>query len=451
MQDARHIATLIRKHLRQELPETGRAELDAWLEGDPGRRAYLDALTEGDGLLDDLALYDRLWGEGTGEARLARIERYIRAGGQFEAPPANAQVTKKVRWRARVARALPYAAAIILVASVVGWWAVSHQPSAVDIAATEILPGTNRATLTLADGRTIDLSEEQEGIIIQDGITYLDGSRVMENEELRMEHERPTLHSITTPKGGTYQIALPDGSKVWLNAASTLKYPSRFSGETREVILEGEAFFDIVELQGIPKAFGTPASNVKSSAGGVKSSVGARVSRVPFNVQTANQVVDVLGTQFNISAYSDDPETKTTLVEGKVRVVGQAEAHNHTPNESGVTLSPGQQSTTRGSSITVTTVDTEYYTSWKDGYFSLKGTIPEVLRQVARWYDVEVVFEGGMGRYTEVLDVQIPRDVMLADVLAALELADPAFAYGLTAIANKNDHKKPERRLTVSR
>src|SRR5690606_18295116 len=119
-----------------------------------------------------------------------------------------------------------------------------------------------------------------------DGITYLDGSLVLGEQVDRETSEQ--VHTLTTPKGGTYQITLPDGTKVWLNAASTLKYPSRFSENERIVELVGEAYFDVAKAE------------------------------TPFRVMSKGQRVEVLGTRFNISAYADDPEIKTTLVEGKV-------------------------------------------------------------------------------------------------------------------------------------
>ncbi len=301
------------------------------------------------------------------------------------------------------------AAAILIMAVATAWLLWGGQWPVVggrQFAAADIAPGRNSATLTLADGRTIDLSTEQEGIIIQDGITYLDGSLVMENEALKMKNEGPgdengILNSITTPKGGTYRITLPDGSKVWLNAASTLKYPSRFDSDERVVFLEGEAFFEIR-----PQVRNVETHDYAS-----------------FKVQTAGQVVNVIGTEFNVSAYADDAETKTTLVTGKVRVVGPVEAHSHAPNKSSVILSPGEQSTTRGSAITVQEVDTESYTAWRDGYFKFQRVpITDIMQQLARWYDVDVRYDGPVKdmRYSG----RIARTVNISAVLRLMELTD---------------------------
>src|SRR5690606_11646560 len=159
----------------------------------------------------------------------------------------------------------------------------------------------NRATLTLADGRVVNLSQSQSGIIVGDGITYLDGSTVFGqgagSTEQGTRHKGVTTDNLqlTTPKGGTYQITLADGTKVWLNSASTLRYPSRFDGDERIVEMEGEAYFEVAPF--------------------------SSKSPRPFLVKTENQTLKVLGTHFNVSAYADEEETKTTLVEGAVQIV----------------------------------------------------------------------------------------------------------------------------------
>src|SRR5690606_32308419 len=135
----------------------------------------------------------------------------------------------------------------------------------------DIEPGGNKATLTVADGQTIHLSTEQTGVIIGNQITYADGSAVLSNEHQILDAS--TLLSLSTPKGGTYQITLPDGTNVWLNSASTLRYPPRFDDSERIVELEGEAYFEVVPADGKPR---------------------------PFRVKTKEQTVEVLGTHFCI-------------------------------------------------------------------------------------------------------------------------------------------------------
>src|SRR5690606_17891872 len=166
------------------------------------------------------------------------------------APLANKPAVRRLRW-------LPYAAAAVFVFALVGTWLFFDglfglKPNIEVAASTDIEPGGNRATLTLADGRILDLSDNQSGVIMGDGISYLDGSVIIDNGQLTMDNTdipESSLsiinYQLSTPKGGTYQITLSDGTNVWLNAASTLKYPSRFSGDERVVELEGEAYFDV--------------------------------------------------------------------------------------------------------------------------------------------------------------------------------------------------------------
>ncbi len=376
-------------------------------------------------------------GNATAE-QVARIETWILEGqvndmdlSEAELEAELEQIRKRLPLRRpiqRIRRWLPYAAAAAILLAV-GWLLlVDSRESSVDsLAATEILPGGNRATLTLADGRVINLDEAQTGIVVgAEAITYDDGSVVSPADS---PHAGLTTYDLqlTTPKGGQYQITLPDGSKAWLNSASTLKYPSRFSGDSREVILEGEAFFKIQEIQG------------------------ARVSRVPFKVLTAGQTVEVLGTEFNISAYKDDPETKTTLVEGSVKVTPGTQT-GLTTNDSRPTtnvLTPGQQAIVSGTRIEITAVDTEPYTAWKDGYFVLEATIPEMLKQISRWYDIEVVYKGHDGENTGYY-AKLQRDLPLSDILEGLQVADPTLKYSITPVKTASANRNG-RRLTIFR
>ncbi|SEL73948.1 FecR family protein [Parapedobacter koreensis] len=296
----------------------------------------------------------------------------------------------------RLRKWLPYVAAALIAlavgALVIGdqWSITGDQWSAINDA--DIAPGGNRATLTLADGRTIDLSEAQGSIIIGDRITYADGSLVLSSgsgeQPPKTNHDESRLLTLTTPQGGTYQITLPDGTKVWLNAASTLKYPSRFDRKERIVELEGEAYFDVSEQW---SAADSRSANKK----------------IPFLVKTKEQTVEVLGTQFNIMAYADEVETKTTLVEGKVKV-------------SDFTLKPGQQATLRGTAIDIQVADIQSVVAWKEGYFVFNGTeLRDAMRQLSRWYKVEVIYEGNIPRTP--FFGKISRDDTLVEVLDILK------------------------------
>ncbi len=401
MVDTHDIARLIKKHLEGALTPEEQARLDAWVAGAPENSAYFEHIENGDAVLEDLKELHRLLGpEETSwpEVLAARLNKAIggvcEKSAEADIPEVQAKTRHLPKW-------LPYAAAV-LIALGGTWFFFGHE--VIDrlsadrrVTAEDIAPGTNRATLTLADGRTIDLDEGQTGIVVgAEDITYQDGSAlglppsgavgVGANDyspDVSGSAQSVNMLSLTTPKGGTYQITLPDGSRVWLNAGSTLKYPSRFSGEERIVELTGEAFFEIR-----PQA-GKVGANKYS----------------PFNVQTASQTVHVLGTQFNISAYADEASTKTTLVTGRVRVaISPPGEPVPTGREGrGVTeeLKPGEQSITRarlpgqGADIQVHSVDVTAYTAWKSGKFIFTGKpFTAVMAELARWYDLEVVYDG---------------------------------------------------------
>ena len=264
----------------------------------------------------------------------------------------------------RITHWLPYAAAVIVL-SLAGFFFWEQTQTVGDqttkeqeLATAEILPGGNRATLTLSDGRTVDLDSAQTGIIIRDGnIDYHDGTTI----HASIHHSSSiTYHSLTTPKGGTYQVTLPDGSKVWLNAGSTLKYPSRFTAGERLVEIVGEGYFSV-----------------------------ARDESKPFKVISSGQQIEVLGTEFNISAYADENSTQTTLVNGSVRVVPAAGAPVH--------MRPGEQATLRGAQLEIRPVDIVHATAWKNGRFSFDGkSFDQIMNEMARWYSLTVAYEGGV-------------------------------------------------------
>lgn len=231
-----------------------------------------------------------------------------------------------------------------------------------------INPGGNKAYLTLADGKKISLTDAENGTIQQQkGLKISktdDGTLVY--EVAKTEHQEKNVktlyNTIETPRGGQYQINLPDGTKVWLNAASLLKYPTQFSGSKRIVELEGEGYFEV-----------------------------AKNKNQKFIVKTASQEVEVLGTHFNINGYKDEATIKTTLLEGAVRI----SLARGKKVEASTLLKPGQQSELFGKTIDVKSVDTENVLAWKNGDFIFKGDdFNSIMRKIARWYDVEVVYKG---------------------------------------------------------
>ena len=234
-------------------------------------------------------------------------------------------------------------------------------------AAQQIPAGGNSAVLTLDDGRQISLSAAKKGTLAtESGISIAktkDGQLVYHLSNVN----KPNIYNtISTPNGGQYQVVLPDGTKVWLNAASSLRFPLTFDQlSERKVELKGEAYFEV-------------AKQFKKG----------KSERVPFIVQTEKQQVEVLGTHFNINAYKEEPGLKTTLIEGSVKV---------TDHKNTVTLKPGEQAIDSNGQLLSAKVDVEEVMSWKNGYFRFNNTdLKTIMRQASRWYNVDVVYEGNI-------------------------------------------------------
>ncbi|AMR33155.1 hypothetical protein A0256_17895 [Mucilaginibacter sp. PAMC 26640] len=227
----------------------------------------------------------------------------------------------------------------------------------------DALPGSNKAVLTLTNGKTIVLDNAQNGTLAKQGETVVnktnDGQLVYNASIAGKADEPVAINTITTPRGGQYQIKLPDGTQVWLNSASSLKFPTRFSGDSRNVEITGEAYFEV---------FKNPL--------------------MPFKVKTSRAEIEVLGTHFNIMDYTDESVMKTTLLEGAVNVI---------TGTSSKKLKPGQQAQikTGGQTKVVDDVDVDDETAWKNGIFQFNDAgVDKILRQASRWYDVDVVYKG---------------------------------------------------------
>jgi transmembrane sensor len=268
-------------------------------------------------------------------------------------------------------RGIAAAAAILLVIGAGVWFFYSSQylvfssQTVSGQSANDIAPGKNTATLTLANGKTINLSDAKTGVVIgENNLAYNDGSLV----QVSVPSPGAKAQLIaSTPRGGTYQVILPDGSKVWLNAASSLKFPSSFANTAkRHVELNGEAYFEV-----------------------------AKDKKHPFIVQTGQQEIMVLGTHFNVSAYRDETANTTTLLEGSVHVSRLLTKAGKNMDFAGKILIPGQQSVLTDQSFQISNVDTEEAVAWKNGYFRFnKENIVDVMRKISRWYNIEVAYEG---------------------------------------------------------
>jgi transmembrane sensor len=248
-----------------------------------------------------------------------------------------------------------------------------------------IQPGSNKAVLTLGDGRTIILDNAASGQLASESgttIVKMKDGEIAYNASTTTR-EQITYNTIAIPRGGQYNLTLPDGTKVWLNAASTLRFPTRFTGNTREVELDGEAYFEVAKNQ-----------------------------EMPFFVNAQEMKVKVLGTHFNVMAYKDEPEIITTLLEGKVKL------SSTTRN---VLLAPGEQGLFSANNFKVKKADLNEAVAWKNGYFIFNGeNLSAIMRKISRWYDVDIDYNTHNGNLTYTGSVS--RFKNISEVLKVLSL-----------------------------
>jgi ferric-dicitrate binding protein FerR (iron transport regulator) len=286
-----------------------------------------------------------------------------------------------------------------------GYFLFNHKQSQTEIVRTPIpqmkpvTPGGNKALLTLANGSVIVLDSAANGALTQQGKSIVfkkqDGELVYKTEG-NSKSQTVAWNTISTPRGGQYQVVLPDGTKVWLNAVSSLRFPASFTANERVVQLTGEAYFEVMKER---KPFIVDILPPAGRAGGGH--------------------VEVLGTHFNINAYNDEPVTKTTLLEGSLRVSKEAAS---------VIIKPGEQAAISGESgkpskIMVQTADVEEAVAWKNGRFQFNNAdVETVMREIARWYDVQIEYAGKVP--AEKFEGEIPRNSNINEVFKILELSN---------------------------
>lgn len=255
-----------------------------------------------------------------------------------------------------------------------------------------ILPGHDGATLTLADGSKVVLDSLGNGLLtVQNGTKVVLNGGQLTYQAGDTSAAAVTYNTISTARGRQFKVTLPDGSQVWLNAASSLRYPTAFTGDERSVEITGEAYFEV-----------------------------AKNEKMPFKVKANSQLeIQVLGTHFNVNAYEDEEAIRTTLLEGKVKVTpvlgSQLAAHRSQ------LLSPGQQAQIINNQLSIiNNADVGQVIAWKNGVFNFQdATLETVMRQLARWYDIEVVYEKGIPNIA--FEGEINRQNELANVLHILE------------------------------
>jgi transmembrane sensor len=285
------------------------------------------------------------------------------------------------------------AAAVLLLAGSATWYWKTTPPPAPPVVKVQpgAMPGGNKAVLILANGSTITLDSAQNGALALQGGTQVSK---LANGQLayttgNTNTKEVLYNTIATPRGGQYQITLPDGTKVWMNAASSLRFPAAFTGSQREVELTGEAYFEV-----------------------------AQAANMPFQITVKGMKIAVLGTSFNVNAYDDESSIRTTLVSGSVKLMKATTTQ---------LLRPGQQAqlNTQGNWQVATVADMESVLAWKNGRFQFEeAEIAQVMRQIARWYNVEIVYQGAIIK--QHFNGGISRDVPLSKVFKMLEATGAA-------------------------
>ncbi len=300
---------------------------------------------------------------------------------------------RNINWRK-----IAVAACFLITLSVAGLFFI-HRPLISNNAIVEsqnILPGGNKAVLTLANGKTITLNDHSDGKLATQGNIQITQVKhgVLAYQSGVNTGKSAVLNKITTPAGGQYHLILEDGSQVFLNASSSITFPTSFSAGTRLVKITGEAYFEV-----------------------------AHDAARPFEVQSMGQTIRVLGTHFNINAYSDEPSIKTTLLQGSIMV---------SSNGASNTLKPGQQASVSKNGIVIAAANVDQAVGWKNGDFIFNNEdLPTIMRQVARWYDVDVIYRNA-GNERKFFGT-ISRSKKLVEILKALEM-------------NQNVHFKTEGR-----
>jgi transmembrane sensor len=284
------------------------------------------------------------------------------------------------RWRNLVA-----AASISVFLSVGGYFLfhkAAPQQQIAQIQKQDIAPGGNKAILTLANGQRLILTGAKNGLLANQGNTTIsktaDGKVVY--NAAASESGKVIYNTITTPRGGQYHLTLADGTDVWLNATSSIKYPTAFTGKDRQVEITGEAYFEV-----------------------------AHNAAKPFRVMSNGQTVEVLGTHFNVNGYPDESETRTTLIQGSVKVTKTG------TNETNI-LKPGQQAILSDRLFAISNVKTDDAIAWKNGYFMFNNEpLESAMRKISRWYDVDIEYRdsglknentyGSLSRFSDVSKV----------------------------------------------
>lgn len=380
MEEVRRIVVLLTGYIHQTLTRGQQHELDEWIAASDQNRMFFEEVTNQEKIQQTLAWLD--------QSDAPEKLKALKAQLQFTAKPGTVRLRKV--W--------PYAiaASFIIIAGIAIQLIFSEKP---DPAVAPIIaekqqdvpaPNEDKATLTLADGTVITLEQAKDGELATQGnalvskqagqLVYHTGAGSTPNTAL--------FNTVKTPRGGSYPLTLSDGTRLWLNAASSIRFPAAFTGHERRVAITGEVYFEV-----------------------------AKNAAKPFRVEIEEKgtVVEVLGTHFNVNAYTDESISSTTLLEGSVKVLAGTKE---------LILKPGQQArlSSSGSLDKITGIDTDEAIAWQKGLFQFTNAdIRTLMRQLSRWYDIDVSYEGNLpGILTT---GKAPRNISLANLLKILSLS----------------------------
>ncbi|WP_134090747.1 FecR domain-containing protein [Olivibacter sp. XZL3] len=336
MQDPLEIARLIAGYIRQTLTEEEEAHFKTLLADDPRIRKLLESYKNN-----------------------AHVEQKLHALQRHDVANAWERfVDKKYKKKSQIGWISAVSAAAILLLVLMGPWNKHKDakiiPDKYKRYANDVLPGGNQAQLLLSDGRTVELNDQAMELHEKNGIVLSGATGELVYSQAAQKGSQEIYNTVVVPKGGTYKITLSDGTRVWINASSSLRFPVNFAANERKIQLKGEAYFEV-----------------------------NKDHHNPFKIEMNGSDITVLGTSFNVAGYEPD-KTTTTLLNGAVKV-----SNRHSEN----ILKPGQQAVVQENDIKVGTADLEKSVAWKDGYFMFsEDPIVPVLEQIARWYDLELAF-----------------------------------------------------------
>jgi transmembrane sensor len=378
------IGSLLLKHHKGELTEEEQTILDNWVNASAGNKQLFATLTNNDDLQAKLNQLHEI--EATKEATKRRVMESLSMGAIVT--PIKRTTTHSI-WKT--------VAAAVTITAVVGtgaWFLLRKdkpqqvavvQPAANKLA--DVMPGGYKAQLVLDDGSTIELDSAGTGKLAQQGnMQVMNRDGQLSYKADATTEKRSLYNTLKTGRGQMYPVKLSDGSAVWLNSSSSIRFPVAFNEQERRVEITGEAYFEV-----------------------------AHNDKKPFRVSVNGMEVQVVGTVFNINSYNDEGAMKTTLLTGTVKV---------TKGDQQVRIKPGEQAEVADKTITVNTgVNVNKEVAWKNGLFYFKNeNLKAIMRQIARWYDVDVVYEGKISN--DEISGKIYRNANLSEVLKLLNVLD---------------------------